>query len=70
MPLYGHMVHMYVRSYTNCYLITNLLRIFTFTENQTFLQTFYNTKIWTHMVLPIVKMSGSELWPRKVELRM
>ena len=38
-----------IRILTNCYGITNLLlRKFTFTENQTFLQNIYTTKIWSH----------------------
>ena len=43
---YGHMAAIRILILTNCYGITNLLlQKFNFTENQTFLQNFYTTKI-------------------------
>ena len=48
---YGHVAAVRILILANCYGITNLLlQKFTFTENQTFLQNFYTTKIWSHTV--------------------
>ena len=49
MPLHGHVIAILIL--VNYYGVTNLvLRKFTVTENQTFLQKFYTTKIWSHTV--------------------
>ena len=48
---YGHVTATRILNLTSCHGITNLLlQKFTFSENQTFLQNFYATKIWSHTV--------------------
>ena len=48
---YGHVAAICILILTNSYGIMNLLlQKFTFTENQTILQNFYTTKIWSYTV--------------------